>query len=1175
MVAMSIAARQARAEEPAPPDFNQHIAPLFNKYCAGCHDAETAEGDLVLTSYDKLLAGGGRGAAITPGKSDQSRLLLALEGKAEPSMPPKDNEAPTAEEIALIKAWIDAGAKGPEGAAPDPTVLITPKIEPQAQVLNSIQAAAYSPDGKTVALAGYRTVRLLSPDSRAVVRTLDGHAGGVTDVAFSADGKQLIAAAGEPGLFGEAKLWDVESGTLVRTFRGHRDSLYAAVLSPDGKLLATAGYDHDIKLWDVASGEELRTLSGHNGAVFDLAFSPDGKILASASDDATVKLWDVATGERLDTFGQPQKGQYTVVFSPDGRRVAAAGIDNRIRVWELSENAKEGTNRLVYARFAHQEPIIKLAYASNGKTLASAAEDGTVKLWNAEELEERRELPVQSDWTPALSISPDGGILFVGRHDGTFDLYGTTFGQIIKPAPPELADVSPRGIERGVATRIELTGKNLLAATALDFKDKPFVARILSDEEAGPDRLWAEVTPAADLTRGSYEVAVVTEGGTSKTIKLEVDDVAQVVEAEPNDNYESATPAALPAGIWGRLSEKGDVDHYRFDAQAGQTLVFDLAARRIGSKADAVLTLFGPQGLVVANNHHFNGEDDALLVYQVPNDGQYTLCVGDLQQDGSNDHFYRLSAGPFAFVTGCYPLSVPPSTESEVELTGYNLPSALSVNITAGEKGNVNVPVDPNRFRSRDNPKVVIGQLPELRESEPNDTPETATVVAIPAAVNGRTWMAESADGTADVDLFRFTAKAGQQWVVETDAARRGSPIDTKIEVLDAEGKPIERLLLEAVRDSSVTFRPIDSQNSDVRVVNWEEMHLNQLMYMQGEVCKIFRMPRGPDSGISYYISGGKRRGYFDTSATAHALDEPCYIVEPHPVGTELSSTGLPVFPVYYANDDDALRKLGRDSRLAFTTPADGDYLVRVTDVRDRSGDRFAYRLIIREPRPDFKVTLGGAGAEVPPGGGRNISFTAERIDGFDGEIQIDVAGLPEGYAVSSPVTIEAGHLEAAAVLTATPDAKSQPEGAWSKVKVTATAHINDATVTHDVNDLGTVKLADKAKVLVRMEPAEVTIHPGTTVTAILKIERIGHDGRTRFEINNLPHGVIVDNIGLNGVLIPEGQTQREIFFSAEGWVPDGTRQIHAVTIEPGGEASPPITFHVRKPTEVAAAEKE
>ena len=71
-----------------------------------------------------------------------------------------------------------------------------------------------------------------------------------------------------------------------------------------------------------------------------------------------------------------------------------------------------------------------------------------------------------------------------------------------------------------------------------------------------------------------------------------------------------------------------------------------------------------------------------------------------------------------------------------------------------------------------------------------------------------------------------------------------------------------------------------------------------------------------------------------------------------------------------------------------------------------------------------------------------------------------------------------------------------------------------------------------------RLEPAEIVVAPGTTVTAMLKVERNGHDDLITFSVDNLPHGVIVDNIGLNGVLMPKGESERQIFITADAWVP-------------------------------------
>ena len=162
---------------------------------------------------------------------------------------------------------------------------------------------------------------------------------------------------------------------------------------------------------------------------------------------------------------------------------------------------------------------------------------------------------------------------------------------------------------------------------------------------------------------------------------------------------------------------------------------------------------------------------------------------------------------------------------------------------------------------------------------------------------------------------------------------------------------------------------------------------------MQGEVCRIFRMPQGPDSDMLFYSANGKRRDYFGTSATSHALDEPDYIVEPHAPGEKLDSNGLPVFPIYYANDDDSDRKMGVDSRIHFLAPEDGSYLIRVSDSRGYGGERFVYRLVLREARPDFKVTLNGANPTVEAGSGREFKVSAERIDGFEGEIRVDLRG--------------------------------------------------------------------------------------------------------------------------------------------------------------------------------------
>src|SRR5438045_620769 len=125
---------------------------------------------------------------------------------------------------------------------------------------------------------------------------------------------------------------------------------------------------------------------------------------------------------------------------------------------------------------------------------------------------------------------------------------------------------------------------------------------------------------------------------------------------------------------------------------------------------------------------------------------------------------------------------------------------------------------------------------------------------------------------------------------------------------------------------------------------------------------------------------------------------------------------------------------MGSDSRLTFTAPADGSYVVRVSDVRGFSGDRFVYRLTVREAKPDFNVVLEGVNPSIPTNVGRSFTVRADRIDGFEGEIKVNITDIPAGFVISNPLTIEAGHTSATATLYAFADAKDQPTDVRTKL---------------------------------------------------------------------------------------------------------------------------------------------
>jgi hypothetical protein len=95
--------------------------------------------------------------------------------------------------------------------------------------------------------------------------------------------------------------------------------------------------------------------------------------------------------------------------------------------------------------------------------------------------------------------------------------------------------------------------------------------------------------------------------------------------------------------------------------------------------------------------------------------------------------------------------------------------------------------------------------------------------------------------------------------------------------------------------------------------------------------------------------------------------------------------------------------------------------------------------------------------------------------------------------------------------------------------------------------------------------PVEITIAPGQTTTAWLRAERKNFGGSISFDVQNLPHGVIVMDIGLNGVLIPEGQSERQVFLQCAPWVAEQDRLCYARAREAGNPTSKPVMLHVRK----------
>jgi hypothetical protein len=437
--------------------YTEHVLPILQNHCLGCHNADKKKGDLDLSTYSASMAGGGSGDVVAAGDSGASSLYKVVAHLAEPKMPPKKAKIADGE-IAVIKKWIDGGlieapggkaqkSKGPKvdltlkipaagkpaGPAPMPEDLL---LEPEVRTTKaeSVTALAASPWGAVAAVGSQHQVVLYNTDTLEVAGILPFPERRPTIVRFSRSGALLLAAGGRGAQLGRVVLWDVKTGDRVTEIGEEFDQVLAADLSPDQTLVALGGPGKLVKIYSTKDGDLLHSIKKHTDWVTAMEFSPDGAFLATGDRGGGLHIWEGRTGRILHTLTGHKAAITDLSWRADSAFLASSSEDGQVIVWE-----SKGATKV--KGWAAHPATASVKYAMDGR-LVTCGRDMIVRTWDGQGTK-LKDFEAFSDLALRAVFTHDGARVLAGDWTGEIRVWSAADAKRIghlSTNPPTLAE---------------------------------------------------------------------------------------------------------------------------------------------------------------------------------------------------------------------------------------------------------------------------------------------------------------------------------------------------------------------------------------------------------------------------------------------------------------------------------------------------------------------------------------------------------------------------------------------------------------------------------------------------------------------------------------------------------------------------------------------------------------
>ena len=663
----------------------------------------------------------------------------------------------------------------------------------------------------------------------------------------------------------------------------------------------------------------------------------------------------------------------------------------------------------------------------------------------------------------------------------------------------QITVVEPVAIQRGTNQQMALRSNFTLDGTHAAFLDRPGVTMTFAEKEPkeaprkgrGSDGtpFLFDVTASADALPGVFELRVATEQAVSSVSHLMVTDypVFREDEKQGNNTREQAVAVNVPVAVCGRVERAEDVDYYSFKGKAGQEITAELFAQRVTAGVhgmvvrgpliylmDGLLTLYGPNGQVVAQNDNFFGGDSFLNV-TLPEDGSYFLEVRDARYAGSGRYVYCVEIASRPYAHAAFPLAVQRGqTESAVAI-GHSLGESTDVELRAAADS----PSGVSRQRlttvvGETNPvDVLVSEHPQIVATGQNVSIETAQALEMPVGISGRF---PETDG---VHFYSFEAKKGEYFLFEVTSRRLELPLDSVIEVYKEDGGRVSESDDHLqTKDSKLYWKAPSDGKFFVSVRDLHGRGGERFLYH----LKAERS--GPDfevHGEYYYaqLAPGTNMIWFAKVARLNGFNGPVeIIVENLPKGVEAEPLTIPPGMVHgaiilkCAQDADINASLVRVAGRAKLAGLDGSDVEatrygRVTCEQQSSGGGQARWPIntqvvgVTKPLDLLKVEAEPNEITLKPGEKKEITVRVERQEGFTDPVTLAMSfdyfstkygeQLPPGVTVgkASKLRLAGKVLEGTVILEASDKAvavERLPIAVLARVSITFSITTNYAS---------------------------------------------------------------------------------------------------------------------------------